>query len=75
MRKPPQGIAAKIVEIYGRIRFSDTPFSVLGMETTRLIASRQWTAVEVEHVSREVPVCLSIMTGLSRAQKKPCGTS
>lgn len=54
MPKQPQDVAAKIVEIYGRVRSCDTPFSMLGMETTRLIASREWTADEVEHMTREV---------------------
>ena len=66
MPRKPQEISAKVVEIYGLVRFSDTPISVLSMETMKRLRSREWSPLEVERVSSEV-MSLLIRRGWSKS--------
>jgi hypothetical protein len=47
-------IAAKVQEIFELVRRSNTPISVLGLQSTILRASRDWSVLEVEQVSAQV---------------------
>jgi hypothetical protein len=54
MAKTTQEIDAKVQEIYGLIKGSNTPIIALGLQTTRLCGKGEWPAEEVERVSSEV---------------------
>ena len=54
MPKSKQEIADKVQEIFGQARGSDTPISLLSLQSTILLGKDDWTPDEVELMSGEV---------------------
>jgi hypothetical protein len=54
MPQTPESVAAKVKEIYELVRKSQTPISVLSLQTTILLGREDWTPKEVEQVGGEV---------------------
>ena len=54
MPKSKKDIADKVQEIFGQARGSDTPISLLSLQSTILLGKDDWTKEEVERMSGEV---------------------
>jgi hypothetical protein len=65
MNKTPNELAAKAQEIFNLATASDTPMSVLSLQTAALLGKTEWDAQDVERISRDV-VDLLIMNGWKR---------
>jgi hypothetical protein len=52
--KSPKEVADKVQEIFAQARGSDTPISLLSLQSTILLGKDDWTPGDVERVSGEV---------------------
>jgi hypothetical protein len=52
--KSKKEIADKVQEIFGQVRGSDTPISLLSLQSTILLGKDDWSKEEVELMSSEV---------------------
>jgi hypothetical protein len=58
MPKTPLEITVKVREIFDLARASETPISILSLQSTILLGNREWEPEEVERVSSEVLMML-----------------